>query len=75
MKKLFILLAIATLTFGLGSCRDQAPSTHTNTREVIREVEVPVKEEPTRDGILERTGKKVDKKVNDEIDKKLDEID
>lgn len=76
MKKLIIVLSVTALTFGLGSCRDQAdtpPSTHTT--EVIREVRVETKEEPKRDGVLERAAKKVDKKVNDKIDEKIDEID
>lgn len=76
MKKLFIPLAIVTLTFGLGSCRDQKteiqPATH--TKEVIREVHVETKEEPKSDGILQRAGEKVDKKVNEKIDEKIDGI-
>jgi len=69
MKKVFVLIAIVAVSFGLESCRDQEPTTH--TKEVIREVEV--KEE--KKGVLERAGEKVDEKVNEEIDKTLDEID
>lgn len=70
MKKLFVLIAIMAVTFGLKSCRDQEPTTH--TKEVIREVEV---KEDESDGILEKAGKKVDDKINEEVDKTLDKID
>ncbi|MBK5213560.1 MAG: hypothetical protein JJE55_07880 [Flavobacteriaceae bacterium] len=68
MKKLFILISIATLA--LASCRE----TTTETKEVIREVKVETPEADQKEGILERTAKEVDKEVNQEIDKKIDEI-
>ncbi len=68
MKKLFILISIASLA--LGSCREKK----TETREVIREVKVETPVTEKREGILERTAKEVDKEVNQEIDKKIDEI-
>ncbi len=67
MKKLFILISIASLAFG--SCREKK----TETTEIIREVKVETPE-PDQEGILERTAKEVDKEVNQEIDKKIDEI-
>lgn len=76
MKKFLLVLPIAV--FILGSCRDQAnerPVETTHTKEVIHEVHVETKEEPKRDGILERTGKKIDRKVNSKIDEKIDKID
>lgn len=70
MKKTLILISIATLAFG--SCREQK----TETKEVIREVrvETPEPKEKDNEGIFERAAKKVDKQVNDEIDKKIDKI-
>lgn len=77
MKKLFIVLAIATLTFAFGSCREKKedpPATH--TKEVIREVPVKEeKEEPKKEGVLKRVGDKIDKKVEKKVDEKIDEID
>ncbi len=68
MKKLFILISIASLAFG--SCREKT----TETKEVIREVKVETPEADKKEGILERAAKEVDKEVNQEIDKKIDEI-
>lgn len=68
MKKLFLLLTIATLA--LGSCREQK----TETKEIIREVRVETSETDNKEGILERTAKEIDKEVNEEIDKKIKEI-
>ncbi|MCG2429581.1 hypothetical protein [Aequorivita xiaoshiensis] len=68
MKKLFTLFAISAVA--LGSCRE----TKTETKEVIREVEVGTPEKTDNEGILERAAKKVDKEVNEEIDKTIDEI-
>ncbi|OAD90798.1 hypothetical protein A7A78_13890 [Aequorivita soesokkakensis] len=68
MKRLFILISIATIA--LGSCRENK----TETKEVIREVKVETPQTEEREGILERTAKEVDKEVNEEIDKKIDEI-
>lgn len=73
MKNLFILLAIVSITFGFGSCRDQKTETEsTHTKEIIREVKV---KEPKKEGALERAAEKVDKKVNEKIDEAIDEID
>ncbi|MDC8001832.1 hypothetical protein POV26_12355 [Aequorivita todarodis] len=68
MKKIFILISIASLA--LGSCREKK----TETKEVIREVKVEAPETDEKEGILERAAKEVDKEVNEEIDKKIDEI-
>ena len=66
MKKLFILISIASLA--LGSCRENK----TETKEVIREVRVETETpQENKEGILERAAKKVDKEVNQEIDKKF----
>lgn len=71
MKNLFILFTIATLA--LMSCREQK----TETKEIIREVRVETTdktETPDREGILERTAKKVDDEVNKEIDQEIKKI-
>ena len=68
MKRLFILF-IAAVSLTVVSCRD----TKTETREVIREVKVETPD-TDREGILERTAKEIDKEVNEEIDKKIEEI-
>lgn len=75
MKKLLVLVSVATLF--LGSCRDQ--EVEVRKTEVIREVQVEkvktTDETPNNEGIFERAAKKVDKKVNDKIDEKIDNID
>lgn len=68
MKKLFILISIASLAFA--SCREKK----TETTEIIREVKVETPVVEKNEGILERTAKEVDKEVNQEIDKKIDKI-
>lgn len=63
-----LLLMVSTLT----SCRD-TPEKET----VIREVQVEKKVDTVtkdREGILERTAKEVDKKVNKEIDTVIQDI-
>lgn len=76
MKKVMILISASMLIFA--SCRET-----TETREVIREVpadntvrEVKVETKTIeREGALERASKKVDRKINDKIDKAIDDID
>lgn len=65
MKKVFLtgMLVIFSAT-ALISCRKD-----TEKETVIREVKVERTED--REGILERSGKKVDDKINKEIDKKI----
>lgn len=72
-KMLFIFLAAGTLFFT--SCRETAPEKEViREREVIREKEVKVEVEKKNEGIIQRTGKKIDAKVNKEIDKKIEKI-
>ncbi|ALM08380.1 hypothetical protein SB49_11590 [Sediminicola sp. YIK13] len=68
MKKVIFALAIlAFSTLSLVSCRE--------TKEKTIVIEKEVKEEATEEkGILERAGEKADKEVNEEIDKKIEEI-
>ena len=68
MKKIFLLISIASLAFG--SCREKK----TETTEVIREVRVETETPKDNEGILERTAKEVDKEINQEIDKKIEDI-
>ncbi|SDS12903.1 hypothetical protein [Gramella sp. MAR_2010_147] len=75
MKRLSIL-ASGLLLFSsvLISCRDT-----TEKETIVREVEVEKKvqtpeEAEEREGILERTAKKVDKEVNKEIDEEIEKI-
>ena len=64
MKKVIFALAIlAFSTFSLVSCRE--------TKEKTIVIEKEAEEEK---GILERAGEKADNEVNDEIDKKIEEI-
>ncbi len=68
IKSLFTIIAIGTIFFT--SCRETVTE-----REVIREKEVEkveVKEE--KEGIIERTGKEIDREVNEEIDKEIEKI-
>lgn len=69
MRKLILLgTAIMFTTTFLTSCRNT-----TEKETVVREVEV---EKPAeeREGILQRTGERVDKKVNEEIDQEIENI-
>ncbi|MEB8328162.1 hypothetical protein OO009_02245 [Flavobacteriaceae bacterium KMM 6897] len=64
MKKVIFALVILTFsTFSLVSCRE--------TKEKTIIIEKEAKEEK---GILEKAGEKADKEVNEEIDKKIEEI-
>ena len=76
MKRVILITALTlTSATALISCRE------TGEREtVIREVEVersePVRVEvEEREGVFERSAKKVDEKINRKIDEKIDEID
>ncbi|MFT4832948.1 MAG: putative lipoprotein NlpE involved in copper resistance [Psychroserpens sp.] len=68
MKKVIFALVILTLSaFSLVSCRE------TKEKTIIIEKEVEKKAKENK-GILEKAGEKVDKEVNEEIDKKIEEI-
>jgi len=77
MKRvMFITALLVTTAVSLTSCRDNVEK-----ETVVREVRVekaepePVQVEPApKEGILERTAKKVDGEVNKEIDKKIESI-
>lgn len=68
MKKLFITIAIISAGFVTTSCRE------TETKEVVREVEVEVESTEDDAGILERAAKEVDEEINEEIDEEIDKI-
>ncbi len=69
MKNIFLILSIAALAFT--SCREQK----TETKEVIREVRVETTDDtPEKEGILERTAKKVDDEVNKEFNQEIEKI-
>ena len=71
MKKLMIAGALVCAVIATSSCRE------TETKEVIREVEVEKKVDVNDDdgeGIIERVGKEVDKEVNEEINEEIDKI-
>ena len=78
MKRIILSTAILLASAStLISCRETAEK-----ETVIREVEVertqPVEvkvEVEEREGVFERSAKKVDEKINDEIDRKIDDID
>lgn len=65
----FVLFMLGVLTV---SCRDEVKEKEVVVKEVEVEKKVDTPEE--REGILERTAKKVDKEVNEEIDKKIEDI-
>lgn len=72
MKKSILKASIICLAFfSIISCRES-----NSTETVTREVEVEKETEPVeeREGILERSAKKVDAKVNKEIDEEIDKI-
>ncbi|WP_029036735.1 hypothetical protein [Salinimicrobium xinjiangense] len=67
-KSLFVVLALGSIFFT--SCRETVTE-----REVVREREVEeVEVEEDREGLIERTGKEVDREVNKEIDEEIDRI-
>ncbi|GEQ86884.1 hypothetical protein ULMS_23920 [Patiriisocius marinistellae] len=68
MRKIILSLTLLVVTFATTtSCREKT----TETKTVIREVEAKSTDD---DGILERAAKKVDERVNDEIDEEIDRI-
>ena len=75
MKRLSILASgLLIISAVLTSCRDTAEKeTIVREVEVEKKVEVP-EETEEKEGILERTAKKVDQEVNKEIDKEIDKI-
>ncbi len=68
MKRLLIPIAFIAFSLSATSCRE------TETKEVVREVEVEVETSADKPGILERAATEVDKEINEEIDKKIDKI-
>jgi len=75
MRRLSILaIVLMTTVVSLTSCRDEVEK-ETIVREVEVEKQVKTPEEAEdREGILERTAKKVDQEVNKEIDEKIEKI-
>ena len=75
MKRvMYITALLVTTAASLISCRDNVEK-ETIVREVRVEKAEPVQVEPApKEGILERTAKKVDGEVNKEIDKKIENI-
>jgi len=75
MRRLSILaIVLMTTVVSLTSCRDEVDK-ETIVREVEVEKQVKTPEEAEdREGILERTAKKVDQEVNKEIDEKIEKI-
>lgn len=70
-KSLFVTLALGSIFFT--SCRETVTE-----REVVREKEVEVErrevEVEDEGGIIERTGREIDREVNKEIDEKIEKI-
>lgn len=66
-KSFFVIIALAGIFFT--SCRETVTE-----REVVREREVEREEVENNEGIIERTGKKIDTEVNKEIDEEIDRI-
>ncbi|MBA82570.1 MULTISPECIES: hypothetical protein [unclassified Leeuwenhoekiella] len=71
MKKAILFLTLSISTFVTFSCREAEDKEKETV--IVREVEVE-KPEVEREGILERTAKKVDQEVNKEIDQEIDNI-
>ena len=69
MKKVIGIFALSLIAFNASSCRE------TPEKETVIVKEVQVERTEDREGILERTAKKVDTKVNDKIDQEIDNID
>lgn len=61
------MLALGSIFFT--SCRETVTE-----REVVRERDVEVEVKEDNEGIIERTGKKIDSEVNKEIDEEIDRI-
>lgn len=68
MKKAILVFTLGLVAFTTYSCRE-TPEKETV---IVKEKEVDKGED--REGILERTAKKVDNEVNKEIDKKIEDI-
>lgn len=66
MKRVIGIVVLGLLAFNTDSCREQEEKETV----VVKEVEV----EDDREGILERTAKKVDQEVNKEIDEEIENI-
>jgi len=66
MKKVIGIVVLGLLAFNTYSCREQEEKETV----VVKEVEV----EDDREGILERTAKKVDQEVNKEIVEEIENI-
>ncbi|RXG18430.1 hypothetical protein DSM03_1011116 [Leeuwenhoekiella aestuarii] len=66
MKKVIGIFVLSLLAFNTFSCRE----TKEKETVIVKEVEV----EDDREGILERTAKKVDNEVNKEIDQEIENI-
>lgn len=68
MKRLFTVLILAFAAIVFTSCRE------TETKTVVKEVEVEKTETKEKEGVLERLGNEVDKEINEEIDEEIDKI-
>ncbi len=66
------MLVAALLLVGLSftSCREKT----TETKTIVKEVEVERVDSDDDGGILERTAKEIDKEVNEEINEEIDKI-
>lgn len=77
MKRVILITALTlTSATALISCRETPERETTVIREVQVERTEPVRVEvEEREGVFERSAKKVDEKINRKIDEKIDEID
>ena len=66
MKKVIGIFVLSLLAFNTFSCRE----TEEKETVIVKEAEV----EDDREGVLERTAKKVDNEVNKEIDQEIEKI-
>lgn len=75
MIRKFLVISICFLGIStLSSCRDRVEK-ETVVKEVPNDdADVKIKVEKKDEGILERTGKQVDKKVNKKVDEKINAI-
>ncbi|RXG21446.1 hypothetical protein DSM00_2293 [Leeuwenhoekiella aequorea] len=67
MKNVITIFALSFIAFNSVSCREEKETV------VVKEVQVE-NTSSDREGILERTAKKVDNEVNKEIDQKIETI-
>ncbi len=70
MKKAILVLTLSLSAFATFSCREAEE----NDKETVIVKEVEVERTEDREGILERTAKKVDQEVNKEIDQEIENI-